>query len=232
MSLGVASFLALALAISIGAVVPAAAHHVGVFIPRDDDVTKNFKEIKFAVEAGRFELALRLFDDGVVHATMEKEEKRLPRGLEDGVRAALRAKDRPGVELRLAVFLTFMTRDRLAFALERLRRADLPPGRRREQVRRVLDAAWRYYNLADFAVGSRDAQASAALRLDFEDAYTYLGSAMVDPMWAGAASTRASRVDEAKATAAVGRLIETSGRFIAHGGAPGRTGTGTRPPPR
>ena len=230
MRIGVASLLALA--VSVGAVGPAAAHHVGVFIPRDDDISKNFKEIKFAVEAGRFDLALRLFDDGVVHTTMEKEEKRLPRGLEDGLRAALRGKDSPGVELRLAVFLTFMTRERLAFALERLRRTDLPPERRREHVRRVLDAAWRYYNLADFAVVSRNAKTSAALRIGFEDAYTYLGSAMVDPMWAGAASAGASRVDEAKAAAVIGRLMETSAAFIVHGAAPGRAGAGTRFPAR
>lgn len=230
MRIGVASFLALA--IVVGAMGPAAAHHVGVFVPKDDDVTTNFKEIKFAVEAGRFDLALRLFDDGVVHATMEKEEKRLPRGLEDGLRAALRSKDSAGVELRLAVFLTFMTRERLAFALERLRRADLTPERRREQARRVLDAAWRYYGLADFAIGSRDAKTSAALRLGFEDAYTYLGGAMVDPMWAGAASAGASRVDEAKAAAVIGRLIETSAEFITHGAAVARAGRGTRPPPR
>jgi len=85
----------LALAAIVGAVGPAAAHHVGVFVPRDDDITKNFKEIKFAVEARRFDLALKLFDDGVIHATMEKEEKRLPRGLEDSLRAALRGKDSP-----------------------------------------------------------------------------------------------------------------------------------------
>jgi len=215
MSVRVALFLVLA--IGIGAVAPAAAHHVGAFIPRDDDITKNFKEIKFAVEAARFELALKLFDDGVIHATMEREDKRLPRGLEDGLRAALRGKDRAGVEVRLAVFLTFMTRERLAFALERLGRADLPAERRRAQVRRVLDAAWRYYNLVDFVVVSRDAKTSAALRLGFEDAYTYLGSAMVDPMWAGAASTGASRVDEGKAASVIAELIETSGRFVAHG---------------
>lgn len=204
----------LVLAVVVGAVGPAAAHHVGAFVPKDDDVSRNFKEIKFAVEAGRFDLALRLFDDGVIHATMEKEEKRLPRGLEDALRAALRGKDSAGVELRLAVFLTFMTRERLAFARERLRRADLTPERRQQQVRRVLDAAWRYYNLADFAVVTRDAKTSAALRLGFEDAYTYLGGAMVDPMWAGAASAGASRVDEAKAAAVIGRLIETSAQFI------------------
>jgi hypothetical protein len=230
MTIGCASFVVLA--IVLGVMAPAAAHHVGVFVPKDDDVTKNFKDIKFAVEAGRFDLALRLFDDGVIHATMEKEEKRLPRALEDGLRAALRRKDVPAVEVRLAVFLVFMTRERLAFALERLRRADLVPERRREHARRVLDAAWRYYNLADFAVVSRDATISAALRLGFEDAYTYIGSAMVDPMWAGAASAGASRVDEAKAAGALGQLIETSTRFIAQGAELGRTGAGTRSRPR
>lgn len=209
--------LLLALVLAIAPSGPAAAHHVGVFVPKDDDITKNFKEIKFAMAAGRFDVALRLFDDGVVHATMEKEEKRLPRGLEDRLRAALRAKDSTGVELRLAVFLTFMTRERLAFALERLHRADLAPERRRAEVRRVLDAAWRYYNLADFAVVSRDAKTSAALRLGFEDAYTFLGGAMVDPMWAGAAAAAGNQVDEARAASAIAQLIETSERFVAQG---------------
>lgn len=215
MSARAALFLALAITIAPGG--PAAAHHVGVFVPRDDDITKNFKEIKFAVAASRFDVARRLFDEGVVHATMEKEEKRLPRGLEDRLRAALRGRDSAGVELGLAVFLTFMTRERLAFALERLRRTDLAPERRGEQVRRVLDAAWRYYNLADFAVVSRDAKASAALRLGFEDTYTFLGGAMVDPMWAGAASAGAGRIDEAKAASAIAQLIETTEGFVTRG---------------
>jgi hypothetical protein len=218
----------LAIMLGICAVGAAHAHHVGAFIPRDDDVTKNFKEIRFAAETNRFDLALKLFDDGVVHATMEKEEKRLPRGLEDGLRAALRGKDRPGVELRLAVFLAFMTRERLAFALERLGRIDLPSERRRQQVRRVLDAAWRYYNLADFVVVSLDAKTSAALRLGFEDAYTYLGGAMVDPMWAGAATAGAGRVDEAKAVAVIRGLMETSTSFIAQGAALARAGAASR----
>ena len=89
------------LLLAAGVAGPADAHHVGVFIPKDNDVTKNVKEIRFAAEAGRYDLARKLFDDGIVHATMEKQEKSLPRGLEDGLRAALQRGDLPGAELRL-----------------------------------------------------------------------------------------------------------------------------------
>lgn len=61
--------------LSVSSLAPVAAHHVGVFIPKDDDITKNFKDIKFASQAGRFDVALKLFDDGIVHATIEKHEK-------------------------------------------------------------------------------------------------------------------------------------------------------------
>lgn len=164
--------------------VPAAAHHVGVFTPKDDDITKNFKEIKFASQAGRFDVALKLFDDGIVHATMEKSEKALPPGLEDGLRAALKAKNLPGVELRLAVFLAFMTRERVRSASEKLKDQSLSPEQRLEQARKLVNAAWRYYNLGDFVISRQDPKASVTLRTAFEDAQTFLGGVMIDPMWA------------------------------------------------
>lgn len=196
---------------------PATAHHVGVYIPRDNDISKNFKDIKFAAQNGRFDLALRFFDDGIIHATMEKREKELPRGLEDGLRGALRAGDLPGIEMRLAVFLAFMTKERLADALGRLRKGDLPSERRRDHARKFVSAAWRYYNLADFVVTAQDPKTAVALRTGFEDVYTYLGSMMVDPMWAGAGSRPPAPPDERKATAALARMIEVSASFIGHG---------------
>ena len=50
--------MALAIAVAGG---PAAAHHVGVYVPRDNEVSANFKQIKFALQARKLDVALRLF---------------------------------------------------------------------------------------------------------------------------------------------------------------------------
>jgi hypothetical protein len=227
-ALGVAT-LVLALGL---AAPPADGHHVGVFIPRDDDVTTNVKQIRYAAEAGRWDLALRLFDDGIVHATMEKREKELPHGLEDGLRAALRGRDGPGAELRLAIVLGFLTRERLADARQRLRASGGSPERRRDQARKLLNAAWRYYNLADFVVSARDARAGVAVRMGFEDAQTFLGGMMVDPMWAGAASARPAAPDEVRAIAVIDDTARVLGRFITDAAAVARAGGAHRFLPR
>jgi len=164
------------------------AHHVGAFVPKDTDVTLNFKQIKAAGQGGRFDVALKLFDDGILHDIMEKYEKDLPPELEDGLRAALKAKDLPGVELRLSTFLAFLTRERIRDAATRLGDARRAPGERQEQARKILNAAWRYYNLADFVVSKQDPKAAVALRMAFEDAQTFLGGTLADPMWAAASN--------------------------------------------
>lgn len=221
--------------------VPAAAHHVGVFTPKDDDITKNFKEIKFASQAGRFDVALKLFDDGIVHATMEKSEKALPPGLEDGLRAALKAKNLPGVELRLAVFLAFMTRERIRGASVKLQDRGLELEQRMEQTRKLLNAAWRYYNLGDFVISRQDPKASVTLRTAFEDAQTFLGGVMIDPMWAAGsnpcnprppvapagtplASVRPAGPDAQKALSALALMERTLGDTIREGALVARTG--------
>jgi len=223
---------ALVVVLSVSLLAPVAAHHVGVFIPKDDDITKNFKDIKFASQAGRFDVALKLFDDGIVHATMEKEEKSLPRGLEDGLRASLKAKDLPGVELRLTIVLAFLTKIRVRDAMGKLRVPDLSPERQREHARKLLDAAWRYYNLADFALSRQDAKAAVALRMAFEDAYTYLGGMMVDPMWAAGAKVRPSEPDAGGAEAALAEIVNTIEKFIVDGSAVARAGGAKRFLPR
>lgn len=219
----------------VGVLAPAGAHHVGVFTPKDDELTKNFKDIKFASQAGRFDVALKLFDEGPIHGTMERLEQRLPSGLEDGLRAALRAQNLPEVELRLALFLAFLTRERITGAAARLREPRLPPADRREQARKLLNAAWRYYNLADFVVGRRDPKASVTVRMAFEDATTYLGGTMVDPMWAagstpatsaGAPGATAGRAgpDEGKALAALGLMAGALEEVIRSGALTARQG--------
>lgn len=211
---------------------PAVAHHVGVFIPKDDDLTRNVKEIRFAAEARRPELAVKLFDEGIVHATMEKEEKRLPRGLEDELRVALRRQDLPGTELRLAIVLAFLTRERLHDARARILRPDLPPERRREQARKLINAAWRYYNLADFAITAQDARTGVGLRMGFEDAQTYLGGMMVDPMWAAAATAKPADPDEGKATAVIDGMVRILAQFMADAARIARAGQAGRFLPR
>jgi hypothetical protein len=219
----------LALLVAALVLVPGAttAHHVGAFTPRDTDLTLNFKQIKASAQAGRFETALRLFEDGTVHDTMARYEKQLPPGLEDGLRAALRARDLPGAELRLSVVLAFLTQARIRDAIARLREPGAPPGRRPEEARKLLTAAWRYYNLANFVVSQQNPKASVTLRVAFEDAQTYLGGMLADPMWAAGAASAATggasapaapwAVDEEKALAALGRMDRTLGDFIVEG---------------
>ena len=48
---------ALATVILVTITSPAAAHHVGSYVPRDNAVTTNFKQIKFSVQAKRFDVA-------------------------------------------------------------------------------------------------------------------------------------------------------------------------------
>lgn len=233
--------IVLALLVSAALLVPAAAHHVGVFTPKDDDITKNFKDIKFASQAGRFDVALKLFDEGIVHATMEKSEKALPPGLEDGLRAALKAKNLPGVELRLAVFLAFMTRERIRSASEKLQDPSLSAEQRLEQGRKLVNAAWRYYNLGDFVISRQDPKASVTLRTAFEDAQTFLGGVMIDPMWAAGSNpcnprppvapsgaplvnARPAGPDAQKALAALALMDRTLGDVIREGALVARTG--------
>lgn len=226
--------------LGVGPLALAGAHHVGVFTPKDDDITKNFKEIKFSSQAGRFDVALKLFDDGIVHATMEKLEKELPPGLEDGLRAALKAKNLPGVELRLALFLAFMTRDRTRGAAAKLSESSLEPAARRDRARKLVNAAWRYYNLADFVISRQDPKASVRLRMAFEDAQTYLGGMLIDPMWAagsnpcnprpaktpGEPAEAAAKAgpDDGKAIAALALMERTLGEVIREGARAARTG--------
>ena len=220
--------VAVALGLGLSPLTPTHAHHVGVFTPKDDDITKNFKDIKFASQAGRFDVALKLFEEGVVHETMERFEKALPPRLEDHLRAALKTQDLPGVESRLALFLAFMTRERVRTAVGRLREPRLQSEQRREQARKLLDAAWRYYNLADFVISRQDPKASVTLRLAFEDAQSFLGGTMVDPMWATGRSApgtttppgvspKGVRPDDEKAAAALNLMEGTLDEVLRRG---------------
>ncbi len=170
------------LAVALGLGGAAAAHHVGTFVPKDSEVSANFKQIKFAIIDGKFDAALRLFDEGALRAEMKRPERRLPAGLEDGLRAALTAGDVRRADLGLMVFMLFVARDLAQEAERRLADASIPPTARLAQTGKLLEAVWRYYNLVDFVVYQRDVKAALGARLAFDDAESAVGGGGADPM--------------------------------------------------
>jgi hypothetical protein len=147
-------------------VAPALAHHTGAYTPKDNAITTNFKQVKFSVQAGKFDVALRLFDEGPLRAEMRARAAALPADLETRTRSAIVAHDAAGVESGLMIFFAALARD-LAREAERQLSAGAAAGMAGP---RYLEAIWRYYNLVDFAVGQRDARASVAMRLAYDEA--------------------------------------------------------------
>jgi hypothetical protein len=179
------------------AAAPATGHHTGVYTPKDNAITENFKQVKFSAQAGKFDVALRLYDGGPLRAEMRARAAGLPAGLESGTRAALVARDVAGAERGLAIFFVALARD-LALEADRQLAAGTAPA---TVGPRFLEAIWRYYNLADFAVGQRDARASVAMRLAYDDAETLARPASGVP-------------DAARLRASFGRLAQILGDLI------------------
>jgi hypothetical protein len=153
---------------------PALAHHVGSYTPRDNDVSANFKQLKFSVQAGRFDVARRLYDTGALRRELRAQADRLPVGLDESIRAALERSDGREAERGLMVFVVALVRD---LALEADRQLSDPAttvAARAAAGRKFLDAIWRYYNLVDFTVSQRAPKASADMRLAFDAAEGYL----------------------------------------------------------
>jgi hypothetical protein len=179
---------------------PAAGHHTGVYTPKDNAITENFKQVKFSAQAGKFDVALRLYDAGPLRAEMRARAAALPEGLDGRARAALVARDAAEAERALAVFFVALARD-LALEADRQLAAGAAPA---TIGPRFLEAIWRYYNLADFVVGQRDARASVAMRLAYDDAETLTRPASGAP---DGARLRASFVRLAQILA---NLVETT----------------------
>jgi len=179
---------------------PIAAHHTGVYTPKDNAITENFKQVKFSAQAGKFDVALRLYDGGPLRAEMRARAAALPDGLEGRTRAALVAHDAAEAERGLAVFFVALARD-LALEADRQLAAGAPAA---TIGARFLEAIWRYYNLADFVVGQRDARASVAMRLAYDDAETLarLSSGAPDAARLRASFTRLAQI--------LSNLIETT----------------------
>src|SRR5437867_10212823 len=136
-----------ALLLVLAAVAPAFAHHVGAYVPTDNEITTNFKQIKFSVQAGKFDVALRFFETGPLRADMRARAGSLPRGLEAGLSAALAAGDAAEVERRLMVFFAALARDLALDAERRTADPQLSHDARAAIGARFLEAIWRYYNL-------------------------------------------------------------------------------------
>ncbi len=151
----------------------AAAHHVGAYVPSDNEISANFKQIKFSVQAGKFDVARRLFETGAVLAEMRSRAARLPTGLEEATRAALGAGDGRQAERCLMVFFAALSRDLALEADRRLASTKEAAAARVAAGQKFLEAIWRYYNLIDFAVTQYDPKAAVAVRLAFDEAEGY-----------------------------------------------------------
>src|SRR5256886_151249 len=118
--------VALAVLAVVTGVAPAAAHHTGVYTPKDNAISANFKQLKFSLQAGKFDVALRLYDEGALRAEMRARAATLPAGLEARTRAALAAHDAGEAERGLMLFFVALARD-LAVQAERRRPPRAPP---------------------------------------------------------------------------------------------------------
>jgi len=173
----VAVLAALAPVVLATTIAPAAAHHVGTYTPQDNAVSAGFKQVKFALEAGRADVALALFERGALRREMQAQAAALPPALEARTLAALRAGDAREVEGHLAVFFSALARDLALEAARQLARPGTEPSAAAATGSKFLEAIWRYYNLIDFAVSTRDSKRSAAMRLALDDAETYARTA-------------------------------------------------------
>jgi hypothetical protein len=205
---------------------PAAAHHVGSYVPRDNEISANFKQIKSAVQARKFDAALGLFDAGAVRAEMRAQARRLPAGLEGATRAALVAGDGPRAERGLVVFFAALIRDLALEADRRLAGGAEPPAERTATGVRFLEAIWRYYNLVDFAVSMRHGTVSVAMRLAFDEAEGYVrgtaAPAAVNPCAGPKDAARPVAADPDRLRGPLGRIAEVLGTLIEESSNPAR----------
>jgi len=163
----------LAVTLVVLAAAPAAAHHVGAYVPRDNEISANFKQLKFSIQARKFDVAARLFETGAIRVEMRAQAGRLPAGLEEATRAALVAGDGPRAERGLVILFAALIRDLALEADRRLADTRESAPARVTTGLKLLEAIWRYYNLVDFAVGQYDPKAAVAIRLAVDEAEGY-----------------------------------------------------------
>jgi len=184
-------FAVLALLLTVS---PVRAHHVGAYVPRDNEISANFKQIKFSAQAQKFAVALKLYEDGALRRGLLKQSSTLPAGLDASIRDALKAGDGPAVEAGLMVFFAALVRDLALEADRQLADARTPPALRVAGGSKFLDAIWRYYNLVDFAVSQQDPKAATAVRLAFEEAEGHAKARAPAPERMRTSLTRIARI--------------------------------------
>ena len=160
----------LAALVLLGAPIVAHAHHLGSYSPRDNEISANFKQLKFAIQAGKFDVAQRLFESGAVRKEMLAMAARLPPGLESQVAGKLREHKGAEAERGLVTFFAALTRDLAQEAERQVSDRSVPVEVRAAAGRKFLEAIWRYYNLVDFAISQYDPKAAVTVRLAFDEA--------------------------------------------------------------
>ena len=165
--------LAIAALLALLSTAPASAHHVGAYVPRDNEVSANFKQIKFSMQAQKFPVARALYERGALRREMGKLAASLPPGLDQSIHGALERGDARTAETGLMVFFAALVRDLALRADSQLADAHASPAARVAGGGKILEAIWRYYNLVDFAISQRDPKSATAVRLAFEEAEGY-----------------------------------------------------------
>jgi hypothetical protein len=216
-------------ALLLGLVADAHGHHLGVYVPKDDEVTASFKRMKIFLEGQRADLLRMEFSgDGSLRRRMAEVDARYNATLTRDMERALYAESILAVERILVRFFCFVSREKVQEALDRLAdgRPD-PEGERRgfvaalldllglgpptfsvqqkaDQAVKLLAAAWRYYNLIDFRVGQMAPHIATAAKVTFEDGEYYLGKSAKG--W--------EAFDEAKAREALTRFRDLMTGFL------------------
>lgn len=173
---------------------PVCAHHVGAYVPRDNEISANFKQIKFSVQAQKFAVALRLYENGALRRELRKQATTIPPGLDASIHDALKTGDARTAEAGLMVFFAVLVRGLALEADRQLADPQTPLPVRVAGGGKILEAIWRYYNLVDFAVSQRDPKASTAVRLAFEEAEGHAKAKTPAPERMRASFTQIARV--------------------------------------
>lgn len=182
------------------------AHHLGVYLPKDDEITASFKRMKVFLEQRRPDLLKKEFaEDRFVERRMAAVDARYRSTLVADMQRSLAAGSVPEAERTIVRFFCFISREKVEEALERLGRAGLSARQKGEQGVKLLAAAWRYYNLVDFRLGSYAPKVSAEAKLVFEEAEYFLGKS----------SKGRAAYDEAKARGALTKFRDLMTRFLA-----------------
>jgi hypothetical protein len=213
------SAAALAAVLCLTLLPPAArAHHLGTYTPRDNEISANVKQIKFSVDARKFDVARRLFEDGAVRREMSEQALRFPPGLEASTREGLRAGDATEVERALMVFLAALARTLALEAQQQMSAPGASAEARMAAGRLFLEAIWRYYNLIDYAASRRAPKIAVAVRLAFDDAEGLAKGTAVSRAASPVAGTRPAAVappaDPLKLREPFQRIAQALGELI------------------